>query len=190
MKGNPVKFQFEEKITRYNSIVETARDEHGRFFRARIEQDDSNDAPWENSDMHGVVYEGCHDKRPEERILHSDRNSKWYYNVQDSMKQAKEQNWGCSHEDVHTTEGERRACAIEQDFRYLRGWFENDWWYVGVIVSLHQETDDGDIVELADHLQSVWGIECDAFDYLNETASELLAEALQTSEAHRCIHNV
>lgn len=193
-----MKFQFEEKFAPFQSIIETARDEHGRFFRARIEQDESSEAPWENSDMHGSVSQWypSRDKSPGERILCSDRGMVRFYDFEETMKRAKREGWGCEHE-AHTTKGERAACAVEADFKYLRDWCENNWWYVGVIISLHQDCYEEDgtlyesgVVELADHLASVWGIESNAIDYLNETASELLAEALQDSHAHRCITKV
>lgn len=182
-----MKFQFEEKFALFNSIIETARDEHGRFFRARIEQDESSEAPWENSDTHGSVSQWyrSRDKSPGERILCSDGGMVRFYDMQESMRIAKRDGWACQH-DEHTTKGERAACAVEADFQYLRNWCEQNWWYVGVIISLHQEI-DGEIIEIADHLASVWGIESDSIEYLNETADDLLSEALQTSEAHRCI---
>lgn len=186
-----MKFEFEDKFSTYTDGIETERDEHGRFFRAEIRPDDTTEPPWENSDIHGSVsgWYKSREKSPGERILCEDRSGYVrFYDMQESTKIAKRDGWGCAHEE-HTTKGERAACAVEADFQYLRKWCNEEWWYVGVVISLHQEVNPHESIMLSDHLASVWGIESDTFDYLNETARELLVEALQTSEAHRVIVN-
>lgn len=58
------------------------------------------------------------------------------------------------------------AAAAMADYDRLRGWCDDQWCYVGVIVT-DDETGES---------ESLWGIESDADDYLHEVAAELTAE--------------
>lgn len=64
------------------------------------------------------------------------------------------------------------AAAALADFDRLRRWCDNQWHYVGVIVESLDE--DEDVIDSA----SIWGIESDAGDYLDEVAQDLAAELL------------
>lgn len=64
------------------------------------------------------------------------------------------------------------AAAALADFDRLRRWCDNQWHYVGVIVESLDE--DEDVIDSA----SIWGIESDADDYLDEVAQDLAAELL------------
>lgn len=64
------------------------------------------------------------------------------------------------------------AAAALADFDRLRRWCDNQWHYVGVIVESLDE--DEDVIDSA----SLWGIESDAGDYLDEVAQDLAAELL------------
>jgi hypothetical protein len=66
------------------------------------------------------------------------------------------------------------AAAALADFDRLRRWCADDWCYVGVIVTLVDDDED----EMPEFSASVWGIESDASDYLEETARELADEVL------------
>jgi hypothetical protein len=137
---------------------------NGRSFTARLEADDSSDAPWDNSDCTGIVrtvrvygglrYKGV--KRPGERVLHSDGRTYWLYDWQATCKKARDV-WGCK--DVHA--------QVTADFKRLQGWLQDDWHYAGMIVS----ADDGETEP-----ESLWGIESDSGDFLTETAHELAAQ--------------
>jgi hypothetical protein len=181
---------FTESFTRYTETIETEPDAFGRFFRATIVSDESGDTPWENSDVHGPVSEwrALDSKAPGERVLCRDRGRARFYDVAEASRIARN-GWGCVKDGhVHRTPGEERACAIEQDFQRLRAWCNDEWWYVGVVISLWQTVDDEEApTELADHLASLWGIESDSFDYLTETANELLSEAREDARASRVI---
>jgi hypothetical protein len=62
----------------------------------------------------------------------------------------------------------------------IQRWRNDDWFYVGVIVSVSLNG-----VELSDHAASLWGIDCNFNDtsnaYLAEVAQELESEALDTA---------
>ena len=64
------------------------------------------------------------------------------------------------------------AAAALADFDRLRRWCDNQWHYVGVIVESLDA--DEDVIDSA----SIWGIESDADDYLDEVAQDLAAELL------------
>lgn len=67
------------------------------------------------------------------------------------------------------------ALAARQDFERLRAWCNDDWSYVGVIVTASRAG-----IELAS--ASLWGIESDSDDYLTETAQDLAQEAINDAQ--------
>jgi hypothetical protein len=69
------------------------------------------------------------------------------------------------------TKGQCAARAAEADFKRLRDWCEDDWEYVGVVVSVYRYGE-----EIDTHAASLWGIESDCTDYLREVAGELFDE--------------
>jgi hypothetical protein len=62
------------------------------------------------------------------------------------------------------------AEAAERDFKRLRAWCNDEWTYVGAIVTLCD--DDGETPRPL-YSESLWGIESDAADYIAEVAEEL-----------------
>lgn len=72
----------------------------GRRFKVTIEQDSDMGEPWKEHDGHGVVSDWeRRDKRPGERVLCSERGSKRFYDVQETMKIAYRDGWGLGNED-------------------------------------------------------------------------------------------
>jgi hypothetical protein len=158
----------------------------GLTFRVDLTQDCDADAPWDGEDGHGPVRHtrgtGAYltDKRPGERPLLKDRNGAWLYDWQAAMQLAAKDGWGLSPDQLKAwesnigrapTPGEVRLAAVQQDFDRLRRYLEGDWSYVGVVVTL-LDTDGG-----STHLtSSLWGVESDCTDYINETARELANE--------------
>ena len=70
------------------------------------------------------------------------------------------------------TKRQYAAAAAMADYDRLRRWCNGGWHYVGVVVeSLDEECD---VIDSA----SIWGIESDAGDYLDEVAQDLAAELL------------
>jgi len=79
------------------------------------------------------------------------------------------------------TRGEITAEAVRLDYEYLRRWCNDDWRYVGVIVTHLPDNMDDDEVEI-DYRFALWGIESDADDYIEETAHELIDECIRVLE--------
>jgi len=143
----------------------------GLEFHVRIEPDDNYDPPWERSDGHGPVRlargtpHTC-GKRAGERILHSDRHTVWLYDWQKACELARRDGWNTKPYDAPN----RIERAVQADFDFLRRWLDEQWCYVGVCVSLADQAPD--------YAHSVWGIESDASDYIEETAHELADEII------------
>lgn len=148
----------------------------GTPFTARItvERDDCSGAPWEDCDGHGIVSQWTtRDKQAGERVLCSDRHSKRFYNVAESIAIAKRDGWGAPPYKTGT-KGEQAARAVESDFEFLKGWANDDWFYAVVTVKLLDE--DGK--EIAS--DSLGGVET-LNDYWKESAADMLNALLETA---------
>lgn len=145
---------------------------NGALFTLATEHDLDMGRPWEEHDGHGVIRTidgparneyGESAKRPGERVLFSDRWESALYDVPASLAKAREEKWGPTPEE-----------AVEEDYRHLKAWCDDEWHWMGVIVTL--------TIGKHTYRQSVWGIESDVEDdYIMQTARELadavLAEA-------------
>jgi hypothetical protein len=153
-------------------------------FRINIEDDTDHGAPWEENDGHGVVSDWARrDKRPSELILNTDRGSKRFYDVAESTKIAKRDGWGLADEarvalekklGCAPTQGQIIAQAVQHDFEFLYGWCNDQWNYVGVIVTII----DGEDAPPRDYEHAVWGIQSNDNTYIAETANELVDDIL------------
>ena len=152
----------------------------GHTFIVSIEDDTGQGAPWKESDGHGPVTEWIsRDKKPGERVLHADRNSKRFYDFAEATRIAKRDGWGLGDEAREAltiklgrapTPSEVIAQAVENDFQYLHGWCNDEWHYVGVCVRhVSQDADER-------YSYATWGIESDCDENLTETAHELADE--------------
>jgi hypothetical protein len=149
----------------------------GISFRVSFPPDDTYRIPWEESDGHGPVSEWTRrNKRPGELILSSDRNSRRYYDFAEACKIALRDGWGAKGDDGLTGK-QKAAFAARADYEYLRRWCNDQWYSVGVIVTMLD--DDGDALPYED---SVWGIESDCHEYLEETARELAVGLIEELE--------
>ena len=153
----------------------------GRTFRVNIEQDERSDAPWDLADGHGPVRrsqhrhaEGSSDKRPSERPMNQPGHNEYqfYYDWQAAVKLARKDGWNTAPYDAPN----RIQRAVQADFDFLRGWVNNDWSYVGVIVTDITE-DEG---APTDYGNALWGIESCAGEYLLEVAHELADDAIRS----------
>ncbi len=72
------------------------------------------------------------------------------------------------------------ANAAQADYDYLRQWCDDQWSYVGIIVTA---TDTRTGIELAS--ASLWGIESHSADYLAEVANDLTTEAIADANQTR-----
>ena len=154
----------------------------GLFALVTTERDETADAPWEMADGHGPVSEWTtRDKAPGERVIASDRSSKLDYDFAEAMRIAKRDGWGISAQARAAltagrgrtpTAGEVCTIAVEHDFQFLKGWCDDRWEYIGVIVKLYT-ADDANAGD-----DSLWGIEsCEnpGFGfYWKETAADMV----------------
>lgn len=167
----------------------TAFTHRGKMFTFAIERDDDA-KPWEYDDGAGIVnkLEGreARYKRPHERILVGGL----FYDMQATMKKAKADDWGFTYEaksrikqkpEAHNwtefafklwyaglTRGQRAEIAVELDFQRMADWCKDKWHYIGVIVT-HEATG---------HKRSLWRIESDDEDCIEETMEELADELI------------
>lgn len=151
----------------------------GYRFRAYTEDDDYNGAPWENEDGHGPVrkangpWSGYASKRPGERPLNAPvRGEYWFlYDVQEAQRIALRDGWDA--EPLGTgTKRQQAARAVAADFERMRAWVAGEWGYIGVTLEYWDE-ERGDWWHTGG---SLWGVESDTGDYLDEVARELADE--------------
>lgn len=127
------------------------------------------EAPWMESDGHGVVSEWIHrDKKPGERVLHADHHMRRYYDVQQTMALALRDGWGVAGQ-TFATKRQQAAAAVEADFQYLRRWCRGDWFYIGIVV----RTEDDEVSH------SLWRITSDTTEYHKEIIEELAEDCLR-----------
>lgn len=156
---------------------------NGLQFEVSMEFDSESEseAPWDSECGHGVVSDWtARDKRPGERVLCRERGRCRFYDVQATIAIAREDGWGIDPERKAKweafqgrplTAGQIAAAAVEHDFQWLRGWANNEWHYMGVIVTVL------DIEGKPTHLsESVWGIESNDDQHLADIIAELKAE--------------
>ncbi len=165
-----------------DTIAATAE---GFTFKARIMKDDDSDVPWQKSDGHGNVRmirtgDWTIVKQPGERLLWRDEHCAYVYDVAEARHRAWLDGWGC---EGGPRDGESQTAyadrAVEEDFEYLKGWCNDDWYYVGVCVSVWKE----DIELTGSFAHAIWGVENTAVDYLNDLANNLAYDALKDAEA-------
>ena len=142
-------------------------------FSVKVEHDSGHGAPWAEECGHGPVTDWTtRDKRPGELVLNSDRGSKRYYDFAEACRIAQRDGWNAAPYSDTETKRQRAAKAARADFEWLRAWCDNEWQYVGIIVTLLD--DDGNETEISD---SLWGV-CDSdSDYVAEEA-RLIADEL------------
>jgi hypothetical protein len=154
----------------------------------RIEYFYDQDAgkPWENSDCHGAIrsvysYYGKPEKKPGEVLIQCERGSYHIYDWQETTKTAKRDGWGVSNPPAGLTQKQITALAVKADFDYLRGWLNDDWFYVGVVCTVLDS--DGEDTNESD---SCWGFE--SLDDYHETAGREMAESLAESTHKARLH--
>lgn len=132
----------------------------GLIAVVRIEYDTDYSPPWENSDGHGVVSDWEHQTEASGRWeLCEDHYSRRYYDWRETLKIAKRDGWSRSGDIMD---------AVRSDYEYLRAWYNDTWYYVGLIVELYDAND-----ELISE-DSCWGYESYCEDYLCSEARSWL----------------
>lgn len=153
-----------------SDVIHTENIEHmGYTFRVEHVADHDHGAPWEMEDGHGVVSNWTtRDKYPGELVLNSDRSSKRFYDLAETCRIALRDGWGARGAKDGMTSRQIAACAAREDYERLLAWCNDEWHYVGVVVTLLDIEGNE-----TDAQQSVWGVESDAVGYLGEVAHEL-----------------
>lgn len=153
----------------------------GFDFTFELVDDNDHPPPWEDGDGRGIVSDwrtGRDSKRPGERTLHHDRGSYRFYDWVGTIAKAKKEEWGLSPQqeaDLAQELGRRptRKQIIERsvwrDFEWMRRWCNDEWRYVGVVVTPEFESDQQSM--------SLWGLDSDWDDGITE-ARESLADEL------------
>lgn len=169
----------------------------GLRFTVTTEPDLDTGPPWEDCDGHGVVTDWVHHDSEQDTyasdyenplkflVLSRDHGSTRYYDVQASLRKARAEQWGLSDKELQQlrltelartgqepSADEIRNRAMLLDYQYLRGWCQDDWRYVGVVVTLQGTTID----------RSLWGVEDSNDAYIAEVARELADQIIHEGE--------
>lgn len=124
-------------------------------FSVEFEDDNDHGTPWENECGHGPVSDWTtRDKAPGELVLAADRSHKRYYDFAEACRIALRDEWDAApYNDGSETPRQQAAKAARADYDNLRAWCNDDWRYVGVIVTLLD--DEGEPTEVSDQLFGV-----------------------------------
>mgnify|MGYP000157909704 CR=1 FL=1 len=181
----------------------------GREFRAVVEYDDSQEAPWNSCGMvnverapSGYGRSWGQAKKPGELVFHRGDQHEYSYvcNIPDALKQARAEQWGLSPESTENlvsrlgrapTKREIAVEAVRQNIEFLRGWCANDWTYVVIGVTLLDA--DGEPTGTMEYLGGVESCgDCARTEVAPGLADEILAnrgqawrEALEEARARK-----
>lgn len=152
---------------------------NGWKINVEFQRDEDTGAPWKECDGHGKVYETRYrEDHMDDWELNSERGWYRYYDWKDTLPIAIRERWDAA--PYHTgTKHEQAMRAMKADCEYLRRWCQDDWWYVGMIVTLLDENDK-DIAE-----DSCWGYESDCIDYLASEARSWAAHMIVKARKER-----
>lgn len=142
-------------------------------FKVEFTTDTDMGEPWKNSDGHGVISDWTtRPKRAGELLLNQDRNSKRYYDFAETCRIALRDGWDAHpYNDGRETKRQQAAKAARANYEFLRAWCNDEWRYVGVIVTLLD--DNGEPTEVS---ESLWGVE--TWNDYHEEQARLLADEL------------
>lgn len=151
----------------------------GAWFRVTHERDDCEDRPQQRSDGHGDV-SALHTLESDDElqargywVLKRERGGYvTVYNARTSLQMAICDGWGPG----KSMSAKRRA--VRRDYEFLRGWYQDQWEYVGVTVERLSGTP-----QQKGQKASLWGIESCAGRYLSDVAREL-ADDLLAGNSH------
>ena len=137
----------------------------GLTFGVTLEPDTDAGFPWDNMSTFGTVtHWERRDKAPGERILLLGRSGARFYNFAGAVAQARREGYT----------GPAAVEAVEQEFNYFRAWCNDQWRYVGVVVTLldveGNPTDESDVL---------WGVDDDG------DSAKTCAHDLALGLAHR-----
>jgi hypothetical protein len=152
---------------------------HGREFVMTTRSDDYSGPPWKDDGGAVNVDERVHYQRaghypkgPGERIIHVCRTTVYVVDVRAEYERVYAEGWGLCDADAAKLAAKlertpsRKEIAIESVERNIKrmvGWLNNDWGYVGVVVT--------DV--LSGDSDALWRIESDDPTYILEVRDEL-----------------
>jgi hypothetical protein len=175
--------QGEPTMTKQFTSIDQEIELDGFTLTATVEADTTMGAPWDEHDGHGSVTDWTtRDKHPGELELCEDRGSRRFYDYREACHLARRDGWGMKGGQLPGETARQYAeRAAMHDFNVLRAWANDEWRWVGVVVTA---TRDG--IELG--RASLWGIESEDYpgsdgSYLIEVANELTGEALNDATA-------
>lgn len=148
----------------------------GLTYRINIDHDEFASAPWVDSYGHGPVSEWTgRDKRPGELVLCKDRYLRRYYDYAEACRIALRDRWGAPGCPENATARQRAAHAARADYEYLRGWCNNEWYYVHVYVALMRGEDI--VVD-----EGCGGVSSDDDESIEEFIMEAMRETARATE--------
>lgn len=156
------------------TTIQAEHNDRTYTFIVECDHDQDMGEPWEESDGHGPVsgWES-RNKRAGELVLSADRRGKRFYDYATACRIALRDGWNTAPYDVPgETLRQRAARAAMADYEYLRAWCYDEWQYVGVTVTLMDES--GEPTEVTN---SLGGVETHN-NYHITTAREMAAEIL------------
>lgn len=157
---------------------------NGWKIKVEFQYDNDSGPPWENCDGVGVIEESRYRGRPGEYgeyddwILNSDYGWYHYYDWKATLPEAIRDGWNTK--PYHfANKREQAMAAMRSTCDYLREWCNNDWWYVGMIVTLLDQNDE----ELQE--DACWGFESESMDYLCSEARDWAAHMIRKERRSR-----
>jgi hypothetical protein len=150
-------------------------------FAVDIFRDSHSPEPWEMSDGHGPVRTAPRaEKRPGERVLGPTGSRDWWYlyDFRAAVVTALKDGWRPVKQRAGIqTRRTLASDAVNEDYEYLRAWVQDEWHYVGVVVT-HEESGAN---------YSTWGVESNDTAYLETVAHEQAAECMAFPEYLDCV---
>lgn len=149
----------------------------GWKIKFKIQYDSDHEPPWEDCDGMGVVTDWIHGSLDEEQYgweLCGERFSHRYYDWKATLPIAIKEGWGAPPYKTGTKH-EQAMRAMRKAYEVLRDWCNDNWWYVGLIVTLYDENGE----ELGE--DSCWGFESNSGSCITEQmrswAASLIVQA-------------
>lgn len=154
----------------------------GKLYRIEVVHDEGHEEPWNDGDGWGIVsdwrrqdWRGRYPKEPGERILCTNGRAARVFDWAGTMRKAKEEGWDAKPYG-EGTKGQRAARAVQAEFDRFAAWCNDQWHYVGVMVThlvcIDEENEEYEEGKKA----SLWGLESDDYEHLQELAKELAEE--------------
>lgn len=146
-----------------------------------VERDPFMGPPEKEHDGHGPVEMHRYDEHgtqiePGMRVLARDRHGAALYNFDEAVKIALRDGWG-SEGDEGLTGRAKAERAAEADYRYIRGWYRDEWhWLVGTVTLERPDGEGGAVLTLIDGY-AVGGF--DTLEAVLEWAAEEVTAAIE-----------